>query len=521
MKKSQVLIILVLAALLLPACGGAPGFKDPSLCPNSDVGVSVPERLPNVRWSAVGSPSDGRIWAVEVLSATDAWAVDLQGNILHYDGAAWTAMSSPTSYALRGLSMLSTDEGWAVGHDNSSPYSSVIIHYANQSWSIVAEPEVPGLWDVDFVAPDKGWAVGPGILYYDGNDWITFSSPEELSIPVSKGVSEKFGSLYGVDMVSVDEGWAVGEGGTILHYQGDIWQRIDSPVETRLYDVDMHSMEDGWIVGSKGTILHFDGAAWSITAAPTEATLWGVSVDDEGEAWAVGGDGTLLRFDGQTWGKMEIPATGYIQDVDTSHDGAAWVVGDDGLILRSELLDTDVPPPNLPLLKTIDNSDGDGSFSVSWESVPGNVNYVLQEADEAMCPTTIYLGSETSKEVSRKDIGTYYYRVSALGVSGQSEWSEIKSVEVTVPPPPCALECTGSWVGMGPSLDIEITCESGEVTQSMSSWQTVEEGRGLVTHFEGTHTYKNTGNEYKIVADASLYQSKDSSLKVNYHVEVT
>jgi hypothetical protein len=89
------------------------------------------------------------------------------------------------------------------------------------------------------------------------------------------------------------------------------------------------------------------------------------------------------------------------------------------------------------------------------------------------------------------------------------------------PTPACVLECAGTWVGMGPSLDIKITCESGESTQSMSSWQTVEEGRGLVTHFEGTRTYENTGNEYKIVANASPYQDKDGSLKVKYHVEVT
>jgi photosystem II stability/assembly factor-like uncharacterized protein len=486
------------------------GFKDPSLCPDSDAGVSVPERLPNVQWSAVDSPSDDNIRAVEALSATDGWAIGEHGSILHYDGAAWTVMSSPTSDSLRGLSMLSADEGWAVGD-----YPSVILHYANQRWStVVDEPAVARLSvgrlsDVDFVASDKGWAVGPGILHYDGNNWTAFSK-EELGI---RGV------LNGVDMVSANEGWAVGDGGTILHYQGDTWQPVDSPVETELVDVDMRSTEDGWIVGDNGTVLHFDGTAWSITATPTQAHLLAVTVDDEGEAWAVGGGGTLLRFDGQMWVKMEIPATGYLIDVATSDDGTAWAVGDDGQILRRELLDTDVPPPSPPLLRTIDNSDGDGNFSVGWESVPGNVKYVLQEADESMCPVTIYFGPETSKKVPWKDVGTYYYRVSALGVSGQSEWSEIQSIEVTVPPPPCSVECEGS---PGPSLKIQLTCESGKYTQTVFSYDGwVDENKEVWgTNFGGERTYEDSGNTYEITAYA-WEEYGEGAVKVRYHIEVT
>lgn len=493
-----------------PMATSTPGFKDPSLCPDSD--MQIPDRLPNAQWSAVDSPSDARIFAVEVLSATDAWAVGDEGSILHYDGTAWTAMSSPTRRWLRGLSMLSADEGWAVAGDVSG--IGAILHYANQLWSTVDDSTF-WLMDVDFVAPDNGWAVGSkGILHYDGNDWIAFSR-EELGIPETT-------FLNGVDMVSANEGWAVGDGGMILHYQGDTWQRVDSPVETGLQDVDMRSTEEGWIVCYYGTILHFDGSAWSITATPTSTKLYGVTVDDEGKAWAVGGGGTLLWSDGQVWVEMEVPATGYLFDVDTSDDGAAWVVGEDGLILRGELLDTDVPPPSPPLLKTIDNSDGDGNFSVGWESVPDNVKYVLQEADESMCPVTIYFGPETSKKVPWKDVGTYYYRVSALGVGGQSEWSEIKTVEVTVPPPPCSVECEGSYdpLSQGPSLRLEITCESGEYAQTVVSWKDVDERKKLVTRFEGERTYEDSGNTYEITAYA-WQELWEGTWKIRYHIEIT
>jgi photosystem II stability/assembly factor-like uncharacterized protein len=479
------------------------GFKDSNLCPDSDTGVLVPERLPDVQWPAVDSPSHENIWAIEFLSANDAWAVGEGGSILHYDGETWTAADSPIGTDLHGLSMLSASEGWAVGPVNT------ILHYTNQRWSAEDTFQFRGnmVWDVDFMAPDRGWVVGLGDLqHYDGNNWK------------ESGV---FAWLRGIDMVSVDEGWAVGDSGKILHYQGSTWQQTDSPVETALWDVDMRSTEEGWIVGDNGTILHFDGVVWSITAVPTQAGLYAVTIDDEGEAWAVGSGGTLLRFDGQKWVKMKISDAGGLLDVSVSNDGVVWVVGENGLILRSEWLDSNVPPPTSPLLKTIDNSDGDGSFSVSWERVPGNVNYVLEEADESMCPVTIYFGSETSKDVSRKDMGTYYYRVSALGVGGQSEWSEIKSVEVTVPPPPCSVECTSSSGG----LSVKITWESGEYSSpGVFSY----EGTGYYprwdkelwgTHFTEERTYEDSGNVYEV--HAFTWPMSDVAGGRGYYVEVT
>ena len=73
----------------------------------------------------------------------------------------------------------------------------------------------------------------------------------------------------------------------------------------------------------------------------------------------------------------------------------------------------------------------------------------------------------------------------------------------------------------GPSLSIKITCESGQYTQSISSWQDWVDDRGWVSYFVGTRTYEDTGNEYEITAAASEYMSADNTIKVMYHVEVT
>lgn len=94
------------------------------------------------------------------------------------------------------------------------------------------------------------------------------------------------------------------------------------------------------------------------------------------------------------------------------------------------------------------------------------------------------------------------------------------------PTPACALECTGGGTlganGLPqPTVNIRITCESGQYTQSMRSWRVLVEGKGIVTRFEGTRTYDATGNEYTIVADAWLDFGDNHSVTTLYHAKVT
>ncbi len=103
-------------------------------------------------------------------------------------------------------------------------------------------------------------------------------------------------------------------------------------------------------------------------------------------------------------------------------------------------------PPS-PVVNSIVNVDGDGKYSVTWSIAEGADTYLLQEDDNAYfsSPTTAYEGPATSKEISGKGVGTYYYRVMASNAYASSEWSNIESVVVNVTPPACPQ--TGSWRG--------------------------------------------------------------------------
>ena len=92
-------------------------------------------------------------------------------------------------------------------------------------------------------------------------------------------------------------------------------------------------------------------------------------------------------------------------------------------------------PPGRPTLHPINNEDGNGSYTVSWSAVTQAQQYALQEDDNDSfsSPVTRYTGSRTSWDVTGKSPGTYYYRVKASNVAGNSIWSNVRSVTVLPP----------------------------------------------------------------------------------------
>ena len=93
------------------------------------------------------------------------------------------------------------------------------------------------------------------------------------------------------------------------------------------------------------------------------------------------------------------------------------------------------PPPDVPVLNEINNPDGENDYTVSWSSTANATSYILQEDDNDnfSSPTTVYEGPNTSKAMTGKEVGNYFYRVRAENSAGQSDWSNIQSVAVTVP----------------------------------------------------------------------------------------
>ncbi|MHC4781115.1 MAG: DUF4082 domain-containing protein, partial [Planctomycetota bacterium] len=80
--------------------------------------------------------------------------------------------------------------------------------------------------------------------------------------------------------------------------------------------------------------------------------------------------------------------------------------------------------PATPASITVPATSVTGNFTVNWAASTGAAGYDLQEANNSSFTgaTTVYTGPSTSYNVTGKTTGTWWYRVRALGVAGNSGW---------------------------------------------------------------------------------------------------
>ena len=97
---------------------------------------------------------------------------------------------------------------------------------------------------------------------------------------------------------SYEDMYAVGDGGTILHFDGTSWTKMQSGTTKNLYSIwgtnDQNIWAAGWDVHHAiSEILHYDGTSWTkdVLASNGEGYKWGL-----GEVWACDSAGSHVTF---------------------------------------------------------------------------------------------------------------------------------------------------------------------------------------------------------------------------------
>ena len=192
------------------------------------------------------------------------------------------------------------------------------------------------------------FAVGAKMLHYDGNGWTEM-------------LNREFSDVWGSGPNDV---FAVGGGGTVFHYDGDVWLPMASGTDAGLRGIWGSSSSDVFAVGDGEIILHYDGNSWEAMTMQTPAhvsdssnlvAVWGSSASD---VYAVGHgppdppfplpNSYLLHYNGDEWtpvspglaiGAYDIWGSGpedvYLVGNDTNrhdtagaishYDGSSWV----------------------------------------------------------------------------------------------------------------------------------------------------------------------------------------------------
>ncbi|MHC4600282.1 MAG: hypothetical protein ACYS47_14875, partial [Planctomycetota bacterium] len=162
-------------------------------------------------------------------------------------------------------------------------------------------------------------------------------------------------------------------------------------------------------------------------------------------------------------------------------------------------------PPLPPASITVPATSATGSYTVSWNSSAGATGYELQEDVNSSFTTavTVYSGASTSRFISGKSSGTFYYRVRASNGAGTSGWTVGGNGCTIVPPaPPASINVPATSTGTftiswsGSSGATSYTLEE-DVNSSFTSPTVVYSGTSTARSFSrssGTYYYRVRAN---------------------------
>ncbi len=237
------------------------------------------------RWVIAEKPTDENLNAIFMLSKNEGWAVGDQGTILRFTGDKWTSYSSPTKSDLFSVRFKDSENGTAVG-----AHGAVLI-YKNGIWTISRNSIRGDLFSVSFE---------------NDNTWIS-GGLECISVPIMRVTDAKgcempdtynnSASIYSMAVLKQDNGWAVGSPSTLLHFNGETWEKpafsFKFPSLKSIYFSD-ESM--GICVGYEGTILTYSDNIWKKEDISTTQNLNGSAIVED-TYYAVGNNGTILVKD--------------------------------------------------------------------------------------------------------------------------------------------------------------------------------------------------------------------------------
>lgn len=138
-----------------------------------------------------------------------------------------------------------------------------------------------------------------------------------------------------------NELFAVGASGSVLRWDGALWQPMPSDATATFYAVGGLAQQADepvvFAVGAEGLISRLRGGRWQTVrrGGPTLRAVWAAG---SASAFAVGDAGTLLRWDGNEWRAMDSGTTLGLRAVGGLRDGngAGTIVaaGERGILLR-------------------------------------------------------------------------------------------------------------------------------------------------------------------------------------------
>lgn len=260
----------------------------------------------------------------ETLSTTNheiEWKVDTLGQRGNFLNDVWG---------------LDENNVWAVGYVELAEGSSGIIKWNGSNWSPFPSDRgvKSGIFGFDFNnLIYVGESSNRGIIgRWNGVNWTLYDGD------YFKSQGNTVYPLKAVWGSSPEDVWAVGDRGTIVHWDGVEWKKVESPVNDQvLTDIYGTSANNIYAVAFSLTyqskIIHYNGIKWiHITNQLPEPpgnliSLW---IDKTGKGFVTGG--WELEYDNGIWSRIETGTTAAVNKIRGLNNTDVVLVGQESIV---------------------------------------------------------------------------------------------------------------------------------------------------------------------------------------------
>ena len=164
---------------------------------------------------------------------------------------------------LKDVAIIDENNIWAVGNIETDSGEYNAARWNGDQWELQGiYSNTLDLYSIWYFTVDDIWVASHCFPYHwDGNTWTQYHL-NNMGMPGICAGNAIWGS-------SPEDIWFVGDSGSIVHYDGSGFERMESGTDVTLYSISATEYNNVWVSGwvnSNGdyrtVLLHFDGVEW-------------------------------------------------------------------------------------------------------------------------------------------------------------------------------------------------------------------------------------------------------------------
>ncbi|MCZ7684579.1 MAG: hypothetical protein M5U28_39740 [Sandaracinaceae bacterium] len=251
------------------AVGGSPpsGARsaDDVLAAGSDADSARVVRFDGSAWTDVSPAGAGAVVDLWSTPTSDLFALDVEGTLLRYDGAAWSSFPAAAPFEARALSGSADDVIFGVGFQGER---GVIQRFDGARWYELTGVTAPELYLGDVWgtgADDVRMVVGGRLYHFDGTElsYTTLSTPPPTRPDFAAVFGFATGELF-VGGVYLSPGATRPDARTSLRRQvGGSWTEWTFSGKSPIYELWGLAPDHLFAFGQTYYVLHFDGSRFT------------------------------------------------------------------------------------------------------------------------------------------------------------------------------------------------------------------------------------------------------------------